>query len=116
MDCGGEQPQAVARRQLEPACDREIAARPQAVEILLERLDRVDVALAEAVRARGRRRKGVEQRDLDHIVAVAPAGDKASRLRDMHLHARVRVEIACERGKTLGNEPYELRVKLDRVD
>ena len=85
------------------------------IEILLERLDRVDVALAEAVRARSRCRKGVEERDLDHVVAIAPAGDKGSRLRDMHPHARALVEMACKRGKALGDEPDELWVDFDRV-
>src|SRR5438270_3179735 len=119
LECGNRgsnQPQAVARRRLQPACDREAAVGPQMVEILLERLDRVDVALAEAVRACGRRRKGVEEGNLDQVVAVAPAGDKASRLRDMDPHARARVKMARESGKALGDEPHELWVELDRVD
>src|SRR5262245_357592 len=86
------------------------------IEILLERLDRVDVALAQAVRARGRRRKGIEERDLDNVVAIAPAGDKGSRLRDMYPHPRALVEMARKRGKALRDEPDELRVDLDRVD
>src|SRR4029453_6949115 len=44
------------------------------------------------------------------------AGDKGSRLRDMHPHARALVEMACKRGKALRDEPDELRVDLDRVD
>src|SRR6516165_5163562 len=86
------------------------------IEILLERLDGVDVALAEAVRARCRRRKGIEERDLDNVVAIAPAGDKRSRLRDMHPHAWALVEMACKRSKALRDEPDELWVDLDRVD
>ena len=60
--------------------------------------------------------KEFEERDLDHIVAIAPAGDKGSRLRDMHPHSRALVEMACKRGKALGYEPDQLRVELDRVD
>src|SRR5215216_6442175 len=60
---GGEQSQAVARRQLQPARDCQITAWPQMIKILLECLNCVDVALAQAVRACGRRRKGVKERD-----------------------------------------------------
>ena len=60
--------------------------------------------------------KEFEQRDLDHVVAIAPSGDEAARLRHVHPHARALIKMAGKRGKALGDEPDELRVELDRVD
>ena len=111
-----EQLRAVARRQLQPAGDREIAAGREVIEISPERLDRVDEALAETDRAGGRGGEGVEQRNLDQIVAVRARGDEAARLADVHPDVGPLVQMAREIGVAAADQIDQLRVQLDRVD
>src|ERR1700732_3089036 len=82
----------------------------------LERLDRVDVALGKGKRAGGGSGEGVDERQLDQIVALAAAGDKAARLGDCDVDLRAIVETAGEVGVGLSDEPGELGIKLDRID
>ena len=80
---GQEQLQAVARRQLQPARDREIAAGGEVGEIVGQRLDRVDEALVQADIAGAGGGEGVQQRQLDQVVALPAGGDEAARLGDV---------------------------------
>ena len=69
-DGRGEELERIARRQRDPARDRQQAAGLQMPQVVLQRLDRVEVVLRQRVQAGRRRAEGIEQRDLDQVVAL----------------------------------------------
>src|SRR5262249_45266987 len=119
LECGkrrSEQPEAVARWQLQPARDRDKAARLQVAEIFFEGFDRVDVALAENQRAGRRGSEVIEQRKLDEVVALPGSGYEAAPLGNADMHAWLLVEVSREIGKGISHEPHRLRIELGHVD
>src|ERR1700730_15500637 len=85
-------------------------------QIPLERLDRVEGARGKGRRAGGGGREGVDERQLDQIVALAAAGDKAAGLRDDDADLRAIVETASKVGVGLFDEADELGVERDCID
>ena len=94
----------------------QIPAGTQMVQIGCERLDRVDIALGEAERAGGGGGEGIDERQLDQVVALTAAGDKAARFGENDADLRTIVQMAGEIGVGLLDEPHELGVELDRID
>ncbi len=79
-------------------------------------LDGVERVLGEHKRAGGRGHPGVDQRDLDDIVAIALARDIAAGLVVDELDARVAVEVAGEVAEALVDGVDGVLVDLDRHD
>ena len=115
-DGGGEELEDVPRRQVDPARDRQHAARLEVPQVFLQRLDRVQVALRERVEPRRRRAERIEQRDLDQVEAVAVRGDEAARLADVDAHAGCAVRRPGELREPPLHQIDDLRIELDRVD
>ena len=113
---GGDELQAVAGGDFQPAGDGEKAARRETAEVGAEGLDRVKGAFAETVEPGHRGGEGIEERDLDKVVAVAAGGDEAAGFRDVDANAGGVVEMAREIGKVAPNERHNLRIQLHRVD
>ena len=86
------------------------------IEILGEGLDGVDEALVQADVAGARRGEGVEQRQLDQIVALSARGDEAARLGDVHAHLRALIEPAREAGVGVPHQLDHVGIELDRID
>ncbi len=52
-------------------------------EVILQRLDRVQVVLRQAVQSGGCGAERIQQRDLDQVVAIFRGGDEAARFTDL---------------------------------
>ena len=79
--------------------DREDAAGRKVVEVLLERLDGVEVVLAQCVRGRAAGAQRVGEADLDLVVEPSPREDRPA-VTDRRVHAGQRVRRAREDGSS----------------
>ncbi len=100
----------------DPARDRQDPLVVQMVEVVIERFDRVERVLGERVGAGGGCRPGVDERRLDHVVAVRRPPHEAPAVVDRDSHARVRVDAAREAAKAVAHHVVgDDRVDLDAV-
>jgi hypothetical protein len=116
-DRGGDHLHHVARRQVDPAGERdESAVFCEVPQIALHRLYRVEIALGERVQSRCGRAERVEQRDLHDLVAPGVGGDEVARLADVHGDAARAEGLAGIRGEFGLDELDDPRIELDGVD
>ncbi len=112
----GHELEHVARRQLEPARDREYAVGGEAAEIAGKGLDGVERALVQRLDTRGRRGRGCDERQGDKVVARARLGDEGARIGDVDVDVLAVVKATGEVAEAVAHEVDHLRVDLDRVD
>ena len=119
----GEQLERVARRQRDPARDRQQAAALQMPQIVLQGFHRVEVVLRQRMQAGRGRAERIEQRHVDQVVAFLAGSDEAARLGHMHAHDRwqSRIDAARIDAARIVREPPphqvdDLRVQLHRID
>ena len=79
LDGDRDDPDALARRRLGPARDRQEAAGRKTAVVALERLDRVQVVLRHTVRPREHRPEGVGEAHLYYVEALVGAAEVAPR-------------------------------------
>ena len=106
------QPQAVEH----PARDRQHAVVGQVIEVVVERLDRVERVLGQRVGAGRRRGPRVHERRLDHVVAIGRPPHEAAAVVDGDADARVGVDAARELAEPVAHHVVgDDRVDLDAV-
>ena len=115
-DRGREQFQCIARRLFLPARDRQQAAGCEMRVVRAQRFDGRGVILGDRLHAGATGGEGRVLRQHDHVVAIAAGADETARVGDMHAHARVAIQVTCERGETIAQQRNPLRIHIDRVD
>jgi hypothetical protein len=89
----GEQFQRVARRQLDPAADAQVAAGCDACEIVLQGLDRVEVVLVQGMQSGTGCTVGVQHAQLYQVIALPALPDETAGIARLYLHTGARIDV-----------------------
>ncbi len=96
--------QRLARLGKFPARDGDHAVGLQVFEVFAKRLDRVEIVFAERECAGRRRRPGIHQRHLHHVVLVVAVAHKRAAIADMHVHLGNLVEVKRVVGEAIAHD------------
>ncbi|MCY1231792.1 hypothetical protein D9M68_468840 [compost metagenome] len=84
-------------------------------QVALEGFHGIEIALGQRIQPRRRRAEGIEQGDLDQVVAVLAGGQETARLAGKDAYAGRAVGFAGELGKAALDQFDHLRIQLHGI-
>ena len=115
-ECQHGRPQRLVADEPAEARDAEDAARRQMIEVLAERLPRVEIRLGEREAGGRVRAQRVREADVDDVVAGVAGREAGAAVTDVDRHARQRVRRAGPAREILVHDVADRPVELDHVD
>ncbi len=116
IDCRREQFQGIPGRQFYPAGDGQITPWPKTLQIQLQCFHGIKVAFVQGVQPCRRGIEGIQQSQLDQIVALPAAAKKIPGFGNMQGNIVLPVESAAETAKGVVDQIDQLRIDFQRID